>query len=108
MPVEAEPRVTGSLDKELIRGVIRDHLSQVRYCYEKALVRSPGLFGKVNTVWTIGADGRVRDAKVDSTTMAHPEVSSCITSKILTWSFPRPRGGGTVVVRYPFIFTTTG
>ena len=42
-------------------------------------------------------------------TMAKAEgVERCITGKIKNWAFPRPRGGGTVEVRYPFILTTTG
>jgi hypothetical protein len=36
------------------------------------------------------------------------EVERCITSKIRTWVFPTPKGGGVVIVKYPFIFKTTG
>ena len=28
--------------------------------------------------------------------------------KIKTWKFPKPRGNGTVIVTYPFIFNAMG
>lgn len=102
------PVIMGSLDKELIRRVIEQHKSQIRYCYEKELVRTPGLFGKVNMEWVITAEGTVRDSKPKESTMTNPEVERCIASKIRTWIFPKPKGGGIVIVRYPFVFKTTG
>ncbi|MBI2378293.1 MAG: AgmX/PglI C-terminal domain-containing protein [Deltaproteobacteria bacterium] len=102
------PRIEGSLDKELIRRVIEAHKAQIRYCYEKELVRSPGLFGKINVQWVITADGGVRDAEVKDSTMQSDEVGRCICAKIRTWEFPKPKGGGTVLVKYPFVFKTTG
>lgn len=102
------PIIMGSLDKELIRRVIQQHIAQIRYCYEKELVRSPGLFGKVATQFTISAEGDVSDARVEQSTMNNGEVERCITSKIRTWKFPKPKGGGVVIVKYPFLFKTTG
>ena len=98
----------GSLDKELIRRVVNQHKAQIRYCYEKELVRQPGLFGKVAVVWTIKADGYVREASVKSTSMDNKEVGRCITQKIRTWKFPKPKGGGIVIVNYPFVLKTSG
>lgn len=102
------PVIMGSLDKEIIRRVIKEHIAQIRYCYEKELVRSPGLFGKVATSFTIGGDGRVQSASVTESTLKNDEVERCITAKIRTWEFPKPKGGGVVIVKYPFIFKTTG
>src|SRR5690606_10423168 len=38
-PSKAE--VKGSLDKDIIRRIVRRHVSEVRYCYEKLLVSEP-------------------------------------------------------------------
>jgi hypothetical protein len=103
-----QPVIMGSLDKELIRRVIEAHKAQIRYCYEKELVRSPGLFGKVEMEWTIGADGLVKDSKPKASTMNNAEVERCIAAKIRTWEFPKPKGGGVVIVRYPFVLKTAG
>jgi TonB family protein len=102
------PVIMGSLDKEIIRRIIKQHIAQIRYCYEKELVRSPGLFGKVATSFTISGDGHVQSASVTESTLKNDEVERCITAKIRTWEFPKPKGGGVVVVKYPFIFKTTG
>ena len=100
--------VRGSLSKEIIRRVIEKHRAQIRYCYEKELQRSPGLYGKVATEFIIAASGEVSAAKVKQSTMSVPEVGRCITAKIRTWRFPKPKGGGIVVVNYPFLFKASG
>ncbi|MBI4820302.1 MAG: AgmX/PglI C-terminal domain-containing protein [Deltaproteobacteria bacterium] len=96
--------VEGSLDRELIRRVVEEHRSQVRYCYERALVSDSGLFGKVELEWVIDATGSVSRADVKSSTMGSAAVESCLRAKVSAWTFPKPRGGGIVVVRYPFVF----
>ena len=95
-------------DKEIIRRIIRQHIAQIRYCYEKELTRSPGLFGKVRVEFVISAKGGVQSTKVIQTTLKNSEVERCIQSKIRTWKFPEPKGGGIVIVKYPFIFKTSG
>ena len=100
--------IQGSLDKELIRRVIKRHIAQIRYCYERELQSSPGLFGKVATRFVISAAGRVQQAKVEQTTLKNAKVERCVLSKIRTWRFPKPKGGGIVIVKYPFIFKTSG
>lgn len=100
--------IEGSLDKELIRRVIKSHIAQIRYCYERELQASPGLFGKVSTQFVISAQGRVQQANVQQTTLNNAKVERCVLSKIKTWRFPKPKGGGIVIVKYPFIFKTSG
>lgn len=106
--VEPGPVVLmGGLDRELIRRVVDQHRAQIRYCYERALNRSPGLFGKAQIEWVIDASGAVSSAKVTETTIGD-EVASCLAGRIRSWVFPPPQGGGVVVVRYPFVFRTAG
>jgi hypothetical protein len=31
-------------------------------------------------------------------------VEQCLSRKIRSWSFPKPKGGGHVIVNYPFVF----
>jgi hypothetical protein len=100
--------IRGSLPKEIIRRVIKQHLPQIRYCYEKELVRSPGIFGKVSTEFIISAQGSVSTARIDQTTLDNAAVEQCIAQKIRTWRFPKPKGGGIVVVKYPFVLKQSG
>jgi hypothetical protein len=106
----ADPKVLGSIDPELIRRVIREHASQVRYCYEQQLALNPKLSGKVSIKWQINADGSASSTMVnrEETTMPNDQVAACIMSRIVTWEFPKPRGGGIGVVTYPWILRPSG
>lgn len=105
---QLEPRVTGALDKEIIRRVVQEHASQVRYCYEKELNLSPGLWGKISIRWMIGPDGKVKSAAIAESSMHSNAVETCLTNRVLGWTFPSPKGGGSVVVNYPFVFKKSG
>jgi hypothetical protein len=102
------PEVTGSIDPELIRKVVHEHRAQIRTCYETQLTSRPSLAGKLVSAWTIDQSGSVTEAHTQESTLRDPSVEGCVTSKIKTWRFPIPKGGGEVFVTYPFIFTPGG
>jgi TonB family protein len=104
----SEPTVTGSLDKELIRQVVRANIGQIRYCYESQLTRFPKLSGKVAIRWVIREDGRVATSSVAQSTAGNAELETCVAGRVRTWQFPKPKGGGMVVVTYPFVFKQSG
>lgn len=96
--------VVGSLDRGEIQRVMDRAKNRIRYCYERALTKSPDLEGKLTTVFTIGGSGDVVSAnQVDSTLGA--EVDGCVLRTLRSLKFPNPRGGGVVTVTYPFIFS---
>jgi TonB family protein len=99
-----QPIIMGSLSMEIIRQVINSHRDQIKYCYEQALTRNPKLGGKVAIRFTISPKGYVTQATVSQTTMNNSSMEGCVTQKIRTWKFPEPKGGGIVIVNYPFIF----
>ncbi len=104
-----EGDISGQLDKELIRKVIRANMGQIRYCYEQQLQQNPNLAGKVAVRFMIGPDGRVQSAKVaESSTLNEPRLGECLTVRVRSWQFPSPKGGGNVVVTYPFVFKPSG
>ena len=100
--------VMGSLDKELIRQVIARNRGQIRFCYESLLNRYPKLGGKVAIRFTISATGSVVASSVAQSTAGNPELEQCVAGRVRTWQFPQPKGGGVVVVTYPFIFKAAG
>jgi outer membrane biosynthesis protein TonB len=104
---EAKPVLVGSLDPEEIRRIVRSHSDEIRACYEAELAETPGIGGKVIMKWTIGADGLVVKAGVGETQMKNNRVEDCLAKLILAWSFPKPKGGGIVIVNYPFVFRQT-
>jgi hypothetical protein len=100
--------IKGSLSKEEIARVIRRHLNQIKYCYEKELTKKPNLRGKVTTKFIIAGTGRVQMAKIYQTTMGYAPTEKCIVRIIKMMRFPQPRGGGIVQVVYPFMFQKAG
>lgn len=97
----------GSIDKEAIRRVIREHLREIRSCYERALQRQPDLYGKIVFSWIIAEKGRVQSAKVTSNDLGNAEVANCIKEKLQTWTFPEPPPNTLAQVdSYPFVFAS--
>jgi len=105
---QGAPVILGSLDKEIIRRVIRENIAQIKYCYERELTRTPGLAGKVQVKFVIGAQGNVQSAVVAESSMNNKSAEACMTGKVRQWLFPKPKGGGIVIVTYPFIFKQGG
>ncbi len=100
-------RVRGTLSREAIAKVVRKHLRQIQYCYEKNLLLNPKLAGKLMMEWTISTSGSVSVVKTKINSMATPAVAMCVSANIKKWKFPKPKGG-IVVVSYPFIFNSIG
>ena len=99
------PMVMGSLNKELIRRVVQQHRSKFKYCYEKALLRQPGLSGKLVLRFIIAGDGRTSKVEIDpGSTLKDAAVEECVVKAARSMKFPTPTGGGVVVVKYPLLF----
>jgi TonB family protein len=99
---EVVAKVEGSLDKDLIRRVVRAHIPEIRFCYNAALERDPKAEGRVIVDFTIGTEGRVTESKIGESTLADAEATECMRVAVARWSFPKP-DGGTVAVSYPFV-----
>ena len=97
---------TGDLDKNIIRRYIRRKLPRIRYCYEKELLVKPSLAGTVVTQFQISPQGVVQGATAGG--MGDKGVEDCVADAIRSIQFPKPKGGGFVNVRYPFIFQPAG
>jgi hypothetical protein len=102
------PVVRGSLDREIVRRVVRQHLNEVRYCYEQALARKPALAGRVVAHFSITPSGSVLASALQSSTLGDAAVESCIVAATRRWAFPQPQGGGLVTVSYPFQLAPAG
>lgn len=103
-----DAEVRGQLDREIIQRVVREHRREIRACYEGELQRNQNLEGRISIEWVISPNGSVAASQVESSTMNNSEVESCLARRIRSWRFPEPRGGGTVRVTYPFVFTPGG
>ena len=98
-------RHVGSLDKEVIRGVIRSHADEVRTCYDAVALTRPDARGKMMIRFGIAASGIVAASCLVTSELSEPAVERCVVDLPLGWTFPPPDGGGWVVVSYPFVFS---
>jgi TonB family protein len=91
-------------DKEPIRQVIKQNSWGIRYCYERQLTRYPKLSGRMRVKFTITANGTVSSSTIVDATTNNPELETCVADRVRTWTFPKPKDGGVMVVTYPFVF----
>lgn len=102
--IEEETEIGAGIDPAIIRDVVQKNMGRIRYCYERELAANPGLYGKVKLAWTITAGGGVVGQKIEQTTMKNSMVEGCMLRIVQRWTFPRPDGGGDVIVAFPFFF----
>lgn len=105
---QGKATVSGALDKDIIRRIVRAHINEVRHCYNQGLARAEDLSGTLTVDFTINANGRVAEAEEASTTVPDRRVNRCIVKAVKRWKFPKPRGGGSVEVSYPFVLGDGG
>lgn len=94
-----------TIDKGLIRTVVRSHVAEIRGCYELGLAADPQLAGRVSVRFMIDPRGAVSEAVVASSSLpalAEP-VQACIVAAVKGWRFPVPPGSGEAEVLYPFV-----
>ncbi|MBN2297789.1 MAG: FHA domain-containing protein [Deltaproteobacteria bacterium] len=100
-------KIQGGMSREAVKKVIDQHLDEITYCYETALIANPSLMGKVIFEWKILLSGNVGEVRIKSSSINSSEIHGCIKQSIKSWQFPKPKGSE-VVVSYPFIFDIVG
>jgi hypothetical protein len=95
--------VNGRLPPEVIQRIVKQHLSQVKRCYEKGLVANPNLQGQVRVKFIIDRSGSVSSAYDGGSDIGDKGVVQCVVHVFESMSFPEPEGGIVTVV-YPFSF----
>lgn len=102
----AQETYSGAIDREGIRRVIREHMSEIRSCYERQLQRAPDLYGKVVLQWDIVENGRVANARIQSDELSDSRVAQCLVTRLSAWRFPAPPADQIGRVAYPFVFSS--
>ena len=97
----------GSLDRDEIQKVVNKHVGEIQRCYERELLKTPGLSGKVTVEWVVATNGSVKSSRQKDSTMQSAAAVNCMLSSVKGWQFPQPKGGE-VVVSYPFNFSPIG
>jgi outer membrane biosynthesis protein TonB len=100
-----QARLIGSLDKEVIRGVFRSHIAEVKACYDAVAATHPDASGALRVRFGIAPSGAVETSCLVSSELNDAAVERCVVELLLSWKFPAPDGGGWVAVTYPFQFS---
>jgi hypothetical protein len=94
-----EQHATAGLDPVIIKRIVRRHINELYYCYDKELVKAPKVDGTVQTKFAIELDGKVSDA---SATGMNADMQTCVVDVLQRIEFPRPTSK--VDVTYPLAF----
>jgi len=95
-------KVDGALPPEVVRRIVRQHLGQLRYCYEQTLLKNPKVNGLVVVHFEVDANGAVTSAEV--TKHLEDGLDACLVARVKTLEFPKPEKG-TVKVQLPLNFS---
>jgi hypothetical protein len=79
--------VFGDVDKKAVSATIRQRMSGLQACYEKALRSQPNLKGKMSYTITINVQGRVTKVEIEEDTVGDSTVRACTEAKIKDWRF---------------------
>jgi periplasmic protein TonB len=93
----------GSINYDLIARVVEQYKGGLVYLYNKALRTNPTLKGTITVEFTIGANGKVMEARVVTSTMDYTPLEGALAGRIRMWKFPHLYDG-VIVVTYPFVF----
>ncbi len=75
----------------------------IQRCYEAGLQRNPSLAGRVVISWTIVRGGAVKNARIDSVSLADGWVAACALGVVATTVYMHVGVFG-MPVSYPFVF----
>ena len=98
----------GGISRYAINATIAKYLNQVRRCYETQLKTKPNIQGLVEMSFEINSAGRLNFANVRRSTLKDKPTEQCIQTKMMSWQFPKPKGGVKVPVKYPFMLRPVG
>lgn len=100
-----EVSVTGRLDPEVVKRVVRQNFGRFRLCYEEGLRNNPKLGGGHVTVkFDIDKSGKVRSPSDGGSDLADKNVVACISKAFEALTFPKPESDKTTVV-YPLLLS---
>lgn len=108
-----EATVSPGLAPEVVRRILRRHLNEVRFCYEREWQQSPTLAGTITVHFGIDAAGETTTPAIASSTMEAPgtpsggelanRVRACLVTAVDRWGFPQPENAP-VTVDTAFVF----
>ncbi|PKN47237.1 MAG: hypothetical protein CVU59_03585 [Deltaproteobacteria bacterium HGW-Deltaproteobacteria-17] len=89
---DGKTEVSGKMDPNEVRAVIRAHRNEVHHCYQKGLLENDRAAGVVRVVFHLNPAGRAIECRIEEN-LSVSSVGNCICGRIQIWRFPQPEGG---------------
>jgi TonB family protein len=96
--------LSGTLSNEQIQATVNENAKAFDACYTIGADKEGKMSGTVTLQATVGPLGVVNEASVKKSTMKNTKVDDCVRDAFKTLKFPKPAGGGTVMITYPMTF----
>lgn len=93
------------LSRSQVMDVVKRYMTQIQQCYERSLIDSPGLAGRVEYEWEISPKGSVQWAKVKKSDIAGGDnLNKCVTDIFKQMNFPVAKNGQNTIPNIGFPF----
>ena len=91
-------------DSRSLMAVVQRYVAGIKFCYDNALKKNPGLAGKITLQMDITAAGAVTNLDPLDDSMGNAALQRCIVSQVEGWKFPAIPAG-TVRFTLPLVFS---
>ena len=91
-------------DSRSLMATVQRYVAGVKFCYDNALKKTPGLRGTVTLQMDIAASGAVTAVEPVDDSMGNGALERCILSQVQSWKFPAIEAG-TVRFTLPLVFS---
>lgn len=103
--LQANTKILGAMDPELIRKIMREYIPQFRHCYQRELVINPSVAGVFDLEFQINSKGKGVSVGVKKQGKNFSAKGmGCLKQVVSMIPFPKPKGGGLVDVKQPMNF----
>jgi hypothetical protein len=102
--------IKGQLAPEVFRRIVRQHINELRYCFEKTLGLTPtAMEVRLSLSLTIDAAGQVTRARAEEQgkRRARHRHEACAAAALRRWLFPRPRDQRPIEAELDVVFRVT-
>jgi hypothetical protein len=100
--VEQVQKIDGPLKKAEIDEVLEKYFREIRECFDAGLARNPNeeIDGAIVVEIKVAASGNVELAQGELNETGDGETEACIVAEVGKWTFPKKKGGSTIL--HPF------
>lgn len=89
-----------------VQKVVREHMPEIQYCYDKIASRAKAPTGEVNLAMSIDPTGRVTQVIASAPGVSGRSLDKCLRSAAKRWRFPS--ANTETQVDYPLVFDLAG